>query len=152
MTPYIKKVVIEQDHCTASPAGPPVPRPPWDGFRRQPSPENSHGFLEYFHIKGEVGDLQKDSTRKWNQDTDFMALKMLKKYSSMKELNRNSIYGTWILSWMLLIQIIYSKMITRMTLDSSRLITVLHLMNSTSSTLKNISVITPLWIHSSIVH
>jgi hypothetical protein len=69
-------MVIVQDYCPASPAGP-LPRPPWNGFRRQLSHKNTRGSLEYLHIKGEAN-TWKDVLKKWDQDTDFMALKTLK--------------------------------------------------------------------------
>lgn len=76
MTPHLKKMVAVQDYCPASPAGP-EPRPPWNDFRRQLYHKSTRGSLDYLHIKGEA-DLWEDALKKWNQDTDFMALKTLK--------------------------------------------------------------------------
>lgn len=64
-----------QYYCPASPAGP-APWPPWNGFRIQLSHKSTHGSLKYQHIDGKA-DLWEDALKRWNQGTDFMALKTL---------------------------------------------------------------------------
>lgn len=77
MTPHLKKMTVVENEWPASPAGP-EPRPPWNGFREQLAHTNTRGSLEYLHMSGCVTDLWRDAFKKWNQDTDFRALKTLK--------------------------------------------------------------------------